>query len=164
MKSMSRKTLKIVFVIYIIILWKVIVFKLPIWRMCEISQSWSRNVVFEGMESANFVLFKTIKMYIRYWGRGLNSFENLVGNVAVFIPFGYLFPRVIRSADNFFVWFLGIFTFVLSIEMFQLFSAFGAFDVDDILLNCSGALMGYFIFHFCRFFYRKKRKQNRITE
>ena len=155
MKCINQKTLKIVFAIYIILLWKVIVFKLPLWQMHEISQSWSREVVFEGMESANFVLFKTIKMYIRYWGRGLNSFENLVGNVAAFVPLGYLF-RVIRSARNFFAWFLGIFTFILGIEMFQLLSAFGAFFVDDILLNSTGALLGYFLFYVCKFIYREK--------
>ena len=34
------------------------------------------------------------------------------------------------------------FLFVLGIEVFQLFSAFGAFDVDDIILNCFGVLIG----------------------
>ena len=35
------------------------------------------------------------------------------------------------------------FLFVVGIEVFQLFSAFGAFDVDDILLNCVGAAFGW---------------------
>ena len=39
--------------------------------------------------------------------------------------------------------FVNAFTFVLGIETFQLFSAFGAFDVDDILLNCLGAALGF---------------------
>ena len=33
------------------------------------------------------------------------------------------------------------FFLVVGIEVFQLFSAFGAFDVDDILLNCFGAVL-----------------------
>ena len=41
---------------------------------------------------------------------------------------------------------LNAFVFVLGIEVFQLFSAFGAFDVDDILLNCVGAAIGYVIY------------------
>ena len=35
------------------------------------------------------------------------------------------------------------FLFVAGIEVFQLFSSFGAFDVDDLLLNCFGAMLGY---------------------
>ena len=39
------------------------------------------------------------------------------------------------------------FAFVLGIEIFQLVSGFGAFDVDDIILNCLGAVMGYLIYY-----------------
>ena len=59
------------------------------------------------------------------------------------MPFGFLFPYVLRRGRNFFVMLANAFLFILGIEMFQLFSAFGAFDVDDILLNCFGAVIGY---------------------
>ena len=35
---------------------------------------------------------------------------------------------------------------VLGIEFFQLFSAFVAFDVDDILLNVAGAMTCYLVY------------------
>ena len=58
---------------------------------------------------------------------------------------------------------LNAFLFVLGIEVFQLFSAFGAFDVDDILLNCLGALIGYFCyFPFEALRQRHLRKSERI--
>ena len=52
--------------------------------------------------------------------------------------------------------------FVLGIEIFQLFSGFGAFDVDDILLNCMGAIWGYLIY----FVYEgiKKHKEGKRRE
>jgi glycopeptide antibiotics resistance protein len=81
-------------------------------------------------------------MYIDYSYK-LNSFENLAGNIVVFIPFGFLLPMVLKRGRNFFVMLLNAFLFVTGIEVFQLFSAFGAFDVDDILLNCLGAVTGY---------------------
>lgn len=111
----------------------------------EIAASWEKGVVLEGLDTANFTLLKTIRMYIDYAYK-LNSFENLVGNVVVFMPFGFLLPYVIAWGRNFFVMLLNAFIFVLGIEVFQLFSAFGAFDVDDILLNCLGAAWGYIIF------------------
>ena len=102
-------------------------------------------MILEGLDTANFTLFKTIRMYIDYAYK-LNSFENLAGNIVVFMPFGFLLPSVLVWGKNFFVMLLNAFIFVLGIEVFQLFSAFGAFDVDDILLNCLGAALGYFLF------------------
>ena len=58
----------------------------------------------------------------------LNSFENLVGNILVFVPFGFLLPYVWKKAGSFWVMLLNAVIFVLGIEVFQLFSAFGAFD------------------------------------
>lgn len=141
----SRKWLRVIFFLYLLIVIRLIIFKYPFYRLEEIASSWEKGVILEGLDTANFTLFKTIRMYIDYAYK-LNSFENLVGNVIVFVPFGFLLPYVLTWGRNFFVMLLNAFVFVLGIEVFQLFSAFGAFDVDDILLNCVGAVLGYFIF------------------
>ncbi len=138
----KSKRMKVVFFIYIAVVIKVIIFKYPWEDLRAIVNSWEKDVILEGLDTANFTLFKTIKMYIDY-SYMLNSFENLVGNVVVFIPFGFLLPYIQPKSRNFFVLLLNAFLFVLGIEVFQLFSAFGAFDVDDILLNCVGAVMGW---------------------
>lgn len=139
----QRKYVKIIFVVYLILVIKVIIFKYPLEHLKAIAATWEKGVILEGLDTANFTLFKTIRMYIDY-SYMLNSFENLVGNVVVFIPFGFLIPYVLKRGRNFFVMLFNAFLFVLGIEVFQLFSAFGAFDVDDILLNCTGAVLGYF--------------------
>lgn len=136
------KRMRIVFFIYMAIVVKVIIFKYPWGDLRVIMDSWEKDVILEGLDTANFTLFKTIKMYINY-SYMLNSFENLVGNVVVFIPFGFLLPYIQDRCRRFFVTLLNSFLFVLGIEVFQLFSAFGAFDVDDILLNCVGAAIGW---------------------
>ena len=71
------------------------------------------------------------------------SFGNLVGNVVLFIPLGYFLPRLFQSMKNFFLCMFTALTFILGIEMFQLISNFGIFDVDDIFLNGCGVLIGY---------------------
>ena len=109
--------------------------------------TWEKGVILEGLDTANFTLFKTIKMYINYSYK-LNSFENLVGNVVVFVPFGFLLPYIQEKSRKLPVLVLNAFLFVLGIEVFQLFSAFGAFDVDDILLNCFGAVLGWILYRF----------------
>lgn len=141
----KSKRIKIVFFIYIAIVIKVIIFKYPWEDLKAIADTWEKGVILEGLDTANFTLFKTIKMYINY-SYMLNSFENLAGNIVVFVPFGFLLPYVQKGAAKFPVLLLNAFLFVLGIEVFQLFSAFGAFDVDDILLNCFGASMGWVIY------------------
>lgn len=153
----KRTWLKLFFAIYILIVIKVIIFKYPYRDLLALAAGWRRGVVWQGLSTANFTPFKTIKMYIDYSYK-LNSFENLAGNVLVFVPFGFLFPMVARDGERFFVMLLNVFMFVLGIEVFQLFSAFGAFDVDDILLNCLGAVLGFVAYRLVRFG-RKKRKE-----
>jgi len=132
---------KWIFFLYVLIIIRVIVFKYPYSELREIMAGWQKDVVWEGLSTANFTLFKTIRMYIRYYDR-LNSFENLFGNILIFVPYGILYPLAFPKKKD--VWFFlpTVFLFVSGIELFQLFSAFGKFDVDDILLNCFGALIG----------------------
>ena len=134
-----------IFFIYLLIVVKLIIFKYPYEQLKAIADTWEKGVILEGLDTANFTLFKTIRMYIKYSYK-LNSFENLLGNIVVFIPYGFLFPYVIKRGRNFLVMLFNAFLFVTGIEIFQLFSAFGAFDVDDILLNCFGAVIGYLLY------------------
>ncbi|MDE7131242.1 MAG: VanZ family protein [Lachnospiraceae bacterium] len=134
--------MKFFFAVYILFVIKVIIFKYPIEQLRAIADTWQRSVILEGLGTANFTPFKTIKMYIVY-AHKLNSVENLAGNILVFVPLGFLLPFVADEVRSFPAVMLNAFVFVLGIEMFQLFSAFGAFDVDDIMLNCLGAALGY---------------------
>lgn len=156
----SHQLLNVIFFLYLLLVVRLIIFKYPMETLREIAASWEKDVILEGLDTANFTLFKTIRMYIRYAYK-LNSFENLVGNVVVFMPFGFLLPFVHSKGRNFFVLLLNAFIFVLGIEVFQLFSAFGAFDVDDILLNCLGAVFGY-IFYLIWELIDKERKHGKL--
>lgn len=152
----KRSRLKLLFIAYILVVIKVIILKYPYEELRAIAATWRKDVILEGLGTANFMPFKTIKMYIDYAYK-LNSVENLAGNVLVFVPFGLLFPFVAREGEKFHVMFLNAFIFILGIETFQLFSAFGAFDVDDILLNCLGAVLGYGIYRLFMVWRRRER-------
>lgn len=145
MRLTEKKYVRGIFFLYLLIVIRLIVFKYPMDELRKIAQGWSKAVILEGLETANFTLFKTIRMYIDYAYK-LNSFENLVGNVLIFVPFGFGLPYVLQKGRNFFIMLVNVFLFVVGIEVFQLFSAFGAFDVDDILLNCVGAVTGYLLY------------------
>lgn len=142
MSMKKYRTWRVLLVLYLLLVIRVIVFKYPLEDLKAIVAGWRQDVIWEGLESANFTPFRTIRMYIRYYDR-LNSFENLFGNVLIFVPCGILYPLAFPGKKNFLLFLSAVLILVSGIELFQLFSAFGAFDVDDILLNCLGAGIGY---------------------
>ncbi len=148
----KKRILFVLFLLYLVVVLRVIVFKYPLEVLLEIASGWSDNVLFEGKERANFQLFKTIRLYIKHWdNHSINSFGNLVGNVVIFIPLGYFLPRLFQTMKNVFCTMAVSLCLIVGIETFQLISGFGVFDVDDILLNSMGALIGYLIFRlFCK--------------
>ncbi|WP_321019422.1 VanZ family protein, partial [Eisenbergiella porci] len=94
MQKQKRENIRrAVFLIYLMLTIRLIIFKYPFADLKEIMDTWQSGVILRRLETANFRLFKTVRMYIVYRDR-LNSFENLFGNVAIFIPFGALLPWV----------------------------------------------------------------------
>ncbi len=143
----NNKYMRILFVVYLLILFKVILFKYPLVQMKEIVDSWQSDVFWEGMHRANFECFRTIKLYIRYWDhKELNSFGNLIGNVLIFIPFGYMMPRLFEKSKKLLIFLAQLLILILGLELVQLYTNFGVFDVDDILLNCLGGLIGFVLY------------------
>ena len=150
-KTKKERILSAVFFLYLLFLIRMIVFKYPPQQMKQIVDTWQKDVVLEGLYTANFIPFKTIKMYIRYYDMpGIRSFSNLFGNIFIFVPVGILLPMVHRASKKMWVMLINAFLLVVGIEVFQLFSNFGAFDVDDIILNCAGVLIGGCIFHLAK--------------
>jgi heavy metal sensor kinase len=98
-----------------------------------------------GILHNNYVPFKTILSYLRgYPGWGV-ALVNLLGNIIPFMPLGFLLPLLYRPIS----WkgVLGIGgAYSLCIETLQLGLRVGAFDVDDILLNTLGVMLGYLTF------------------
>ncbi len=150
-KTKQERILSVVFILYLLFLIKMIVFKYPFVQMQQIVDTWQKDVVLEGLHTANFIPFKTIKMYIRYYDMpGIRSFSNLFGNIFIFVPVGILLPMVHHASKNLWVMLFNASLLIVGIEIFQLFSNFGAFDVDDIILNCFGVLLGRCIYQLIR--------------
>lgn len=153
----GRYLCRILLVIYLFLLIRLIVFKYPIPVLSGIMDEWELDNAKAGVATANLTLFKTIRMYIRYYDR-LNGFDNLFGNILAFMPLGMLIPLAFPGMERFFEILLHSFWLSLCIELFQLVSHFGAFDVDDILLNTLGGVLGFVIFLlFRRIFYRQAK-------
>ena len=98
----------------------------------------------------NLVLFKEIKRFIEYREElgAFAVFTNLFGNILIFMPFGFFISMASR-ARGFFMTLFYSFGLSLCVEVFQLLTKVGSFDVDDLLLNTIGGVLGYILFSIC---------------
>ena len=86
-------------------------------------------------------------------------FLNLGGNVIGFIPFGFILPIISRRGRRWYNTFMLAFGLSLGIETTQLIFKVGSFDVDDLLLNTIGGILGYIAYRLVqRFRIRRKRR------
>lgn len=87
----------------------------------------------------------------------LNSWQNLLINILLFVPMGFLLPLGIRKLRAGWKTCLTGFCISLAIELVQLFACIGVFECDDLLNNTLGTLIGYGVFAvFWKFLNKKK--------
>ena len=102
----------------------------------------------ELSQNINLVPFRTIGRYIDrlYNSAGKLNHQaviNLGGNVIMFIPLGFLLPFVSDRAKKLKNCVVMTFVVILSVELLQLATLLGSFDIDDLLLNMIGIFMGW---------------------
>ncbi|MDO4296065.1 MAG: VanZ family protein [bacterium] len=117
----------------------------------------------EATYSYNLILFQEIR---RFWvyRKQLGFFAvfvNLVGNVLWFCPFGFILPVISRRGERAYVTILLGAGFSLGIELVQLVTKVGSFDVDDILLNTVGVILGYISYRVLQKLRSQQRKQRK---
>lgn len=76
-------------------------------------------------------------------------------NVIFFMPFGFLLPTLWRKFRSFLptLWYGLIFSLV--IELSQLFVPYRATDINDLIMNTLGAVLGWIVFSLLSFKFRK---------
>lgn len=93
------------------------------------------------IQMVNLIPFKTIMAGIQRGGLLLNV--NVLGNIVAFVPLGVLVPALSRRLTALAA-VLSASAFVsISIELLQWLFARRVADIDDVILNVVGALVGY---------------------
>ncbi|MDE7298327.1 MAG: VanZ family protein [Lachnospiraceae bacterium] len=97
--------------------------------------------------SYNLVLFREIRRFYQYREQmGMKVvLINLVGNVAAFVPFGFFLPELWDGMSRLWKVLFATLGFSLLVETIQLVYKVGTFDVDDLLLNTIGGVLGYLL-------------------
>ena len=117
-----------------------------IWLLFEILTMTEINT----NSGVNLVPFSEIFRY----NIGTNMFNyNVLGNILIFIPLGFIISEYIKPKNIWPVIFTTAITSIV-VEFVQL-KIGRSFDIDDIILNLVGAILGYFIYKFFTWIYQK---------
>ncbi|RDY25488.1 VanZ family protein [Romboutsia weinsteinii] len=108
-----------------------------------------------------------LHLFSSYKG-ALNSFSkvewrNIILNILMFVPLGILLPLIFKKCRKYWVAYLVGFLATVFLELIQLVTGKGIFELDDIFNNTLGCIIGYgivMIFILC-FIDKKKESKNK---
>ena len=126
-----KELLTLSFIIYILCLFQIVTFQDDV--------IWSSN---------NFIPFKEI---LRYDIGSKLFFKNVLGNVFLFIPFGVFTTYYLNNKKIYPTIILSIIASV-AIEVVQM-SIGRVFDIDDIILNMCGGIVGFYVYELYKSIY-----------
>ena len=105
--------------------------------------------------------FRTIQLFSRLLVPPVREYlvriaiRNLLGNILLFTPLGIFLPVLFPPLRKFFRTLLSVTFIITIIELCQLALMVGSCDIDDLILNVSGAALGYGLY---RLFILLRRK------
>ena len=145
-KSNRTKRLKFFFFLYCAFM---------VWLLFFRSSGWIDGLSYEQQlrQNINLQPFLTIGNYWKVICHRSNEQAlmhcviNLGGNIFLFIPIGVLLPRIYPKLRIYFRFFCACFGIMFLVEVLQLFTLLGSFDVDDLILNLFGMTIGFIGYH-----------------
>ena len=90
---------------------------------------------------SNYIPFKEI---FRYEMGSYLFVRNIIGNILLFLPYGYFAADYLKSKKVLPICFLTLLV-TMTIELVQL-NIGRTFDIDDVILNTLGGMLGYFLY------------------
>lgn len=129
-----------ILVAYSAFLIKLLVFKI---KLLEIGPL--RIKLPQRIGQSNFLPFRTILSYLRGEPTWSIAILNLVGNIALLVPIGFLVPFIYRKVTWQKSFALAV-AIGLAIEGMEVVFGVGIFDIDDVILNALGVMLGYWMF------------------
>jgi glycopeptide antibiotics resistance protein len=144
-------------VLYCVLLIEVLVLKsLPLIRVGHMMFN------FGGTQDgpANLIPLKTLVFYLSGRNGFLIAAINILGNIIALVPLGLLMPFVFSNMNWKKTILLAIITGIL-IETTQVIMHIGIFDIDDVLLNGVGVIIGFWMYTiYAKFSEKVKRIMN----
>jgi glycopeptide antibiotics resistance protein len=75
----------------------------------------------------------------------ISFFINIIGNFIALMPLGMFMPLMSNKINKFYKFLILMILIVVIIEFLQFITLSGSCDIDDLILNVTGASIVYFI-------------------
>jgi glycopeptide antibiotics resistance protein len=142
MNNKLKKILPVLFWCYLIFIFVFVIVKFDgsiasLQMRIEDTREWAE----QGFWRTNFVPFHSIGSEVRF-----GEWLPLLANLCLLIPYGFLLPLTYGKVNRGLKVFVCTLLLTVFFEVFQLVTFTGSFDVDDILLNVLGGMIGYVIY------------------
>jgi glycopeptide antibiotics resistance protein len=118
------------------------------------ANGWWENMMtrIERRDHVNLEPFTIFKIY------NLSNTQ-IVGNFIMLMPLGFYFPMLYKKLSHFFIVLFVCFFVSFTIELLQLVTSYRSADVDDVLLNTSGAFAGFIVYKLMSLVFKKPSVQ-----
>lgn len=135
-----------IFIVYLLVLILVLILKFPSPIFGYIIEQWKSGADRVYLEKPHLVPFEIITYYVKST-HSINDwfFKNLACNIIMFMPFGFLVPLFSKKKKWWQILLFGILLSVL-IEVIQHLLRIGIADIDDVILNGFGTILGFGIY------------------
>jgi len=117
------------------------------------SKDYGRNIIHNDF---NLIPFKSITQFISNPADFRVFWVNIIGNIAAFLPMGFFLPLVISRLNNIYRTTVLVLLISIIIEINQFIFKVGVFDLDDIILNTIGGLIGFCIYRLIKNIIKKR--------
>lgn len=146
-RTMYRATLYVIFVIYLLLLFKIILFKY--FSVSDVIHNVGEGGQ-HGFRSLNLIPFVTVKEFVEIAAQGgvLRGTANILGNICVFAPLGYFLPLLFKPFQKIWKVLCAGLGLSLLFECGQYFLYLGSADIDDVILNFLGVCVGNGFYYF----------------
>lgn len=148
MKATTKKLTRLVFIVYII---GVLSFTFIVRETMILRTPDNRGVVLEPFREVDAMLHQPNHFF---W------FMQISLNILLFIPFGFLLSIISKRFRS--LWITTVIGFIFSagIETMQYITGRGLTEVDDVINNTLGALIGYVIYALMIYLHKKTQKNS----
>lgn len=110
----------------------------------------NNKLLMNMMEGINLKPLKMINDYIIAYQndniRLVHVLTNIVGNLIVFAPMGIFLPTLFKSLDSYIRFPIVIALMIIASEFLQVYFSVGVGDIDDFILNFTGAMIVFLIY------------------
>ncbi len=147
--TINRKNItRVVFIIYLL---GVLSLTFIVREMMILRTPDNRGVVLEPFREIDAMLHQPNHFF---W------FMQIFLNILLFVPFGFLLPMISERFRSLWLTAVTDFMFSTGIETMQYITGRGLTEVDDVINNTSGALIGYILYVTVMWIYKRTQANN----